>query len=251
MDDNGHDEGSQVQEVVWELVFCRCVRLSKARSYQFEWILDTHLHLHPQYHIGRVLREFGRRLSAQRNTAPGAVLGGVFTEMRGGYSWEQLCAAEIPGLDGLEIVPVDDGTISFSVSDATIYLFRGAQIVTREGIEVLALLPMGHVSEGDDLQSTIHSIVQLRGVPVLPWSPGKWWGKRGRLVREVLSHDPRVWVGDISLRWWGRWQPIAVRRLEDAPARVLYGSDPLPIAGGEVVAGELRARQNYSSRSSR
>lgn len=42
MDDNGHDEGSQVQEVMWELIFCGCVRLSKARSYQFEWILDTH-----------------------------------------------------------------------------------------------------------------------------------------------------------------------------------------------------------------
>lgn len=204
-----------------------------------EWILDTHLHLHPQFNSGEVLRVFGSRLAALRTRAPAAVLGGIFAEMEGGYSWEELRAGIVPGVTELGLVSVDDGAIAFYVNDVTIHLFRGKQVVTREGIEVLALLPTADVPSGGELRATIDTIVELRGVPVLPWSPGKWLGTRGRLVREVVARDPRVWVGDISLRWWGARWPLRLRGVADAAARVLYGSDPLPIAGGGEVAGGL------------
>lgn len=209
------------------------------RDERCAWILDTHLHLHPQFTLGEVLRACGTRLAGFRASAPAAVFGGIVAEMEGGYSWSQLSAGAVPGVENLRLVRVEEGALSFRVNEVTIYLFRGKQVVSREGVEVLALLPTADVPSGEELGATIDAIVALRGVPVLPWSPGKWWGKRGRLVREVVARDSRVWVGDISLRFWGARWPLRLRGASGEVARVLYGSDPLPVAGGGEVAGQL------------
>jgi hypothetical protein len=68
---------------------------------------------------------------------------------------------------------------------------------------------------------------------VLPWGVGKWLGERGRRVSALfadpdLETHPRFFAGDIAQRCWPWPRPDAFDR-----ARVLPGSDVLPVRGAE------------------
>ena len=213
--------------------------MAETRSQQdgVVWILDTHLHIHPMHDTALLLKNLGHRLKEMKRGREGVLIGGVLAEMPGGSAWDIVKNGDFSGAQELQIEVVDETALRYTVDSEEIYLFSGAQIVTSERIEVLAILAERPIQSGLSLRETIAAIEQARGIVVLPWSPGKWLGRRGTLVRGYLRERPNSWVGDIPMRWWGNWRTLRLRSF--GPLRVLSGSDPLPIPGDEKVVGVL------------
>jgi hypothetical protein len=205
------------------------------------WILDTHLHIHPVHDPARVLKNLGYRLKEIKRGRKGMLLGGVLADMPGRSAWDMLKKADFPGAEELQIAIIDETALRYTVDGEEIFLFSGAQVITSERIEVLAILAERPIQNGLFLRETVAAIEQAHGIVVLPWSPGKWLGRRGKLVREYLRERPNCWVGDIPMRWWGRWSLLRLRGAGALPLRILYGSDPLPIRDDERIAGMLCA----------
>lgn len=136
-----------------------------------------------------------------------------------------------------EIWDGDGGEIVLSHGSVTVV--RGVQYVSSERIEVLGLAVGRSLSDKLPVSEYIEIINQEDGIPCLPWSPGKWFGKRGRVIRELLArYSPReVTVGDIAIR--SRFGPPSLI-LRDAQRRgfsILAGSDPLPRLDDQALVG--------------
>jgi len=130
-------------------------------------------------------------------------------------------------------------------------VIAGRQIVTREGIEVLALAGDAGVLDGMPFGETLQRVRMSGALPVLPWGFGKWWGGRGRLVAGALARrgPDLLFLGDNAGRPELGGEPPLFRQARDCGVPVLPGSDPLPLswhagrAGsyGFVLEGELDA----------
>src|SRR5690606_24444018 len=122
-------------------------------------------------------------------------------------------------------------------------LIAGRQIVTREGLEGLAVRTDRRLDVGRPTDDTIRRIRAVGALPVLPCGVGTWLGRRGRLVKRVVGGGEgtatRPHLGDNSGRpvFWPR--PLPFRRAERRGLKVLPGSDPLPIASEAARVGRF------------
>jgi hypothetical protein len=118
-------------------------------------------------------------------------------------------------------------------------LIGGRQIVTREGLEVLAIGRRCPVPDGREIREVIAAIRADGATPVVPWGFGKWAFGRGRLVGELLEEEksPGLFLGDNG----GRAAALPPSRLfELAAARGIWtlpGSDPLPFGSQQERVG--------------
>ena len=120
-----------------------------------------------------------------------------------------------------------------------LHVLPGRQVVTRERLEVLALGTAASLPDGLDLAGALAAAREAGALAVLPWSPGKWLGGRGRLVAAALERCSRdeLLVADSALRPRGWPLPRLLRRARRRGISLIAGSDPLPAAGEEVHAG--------------
>jgi hypothetical protein len=129
------------------------------------------------------------------------------------------------------------------------FVIAGRQIVTHEGLEVLALGASASFRDGLDLASTVAAVRAADGLPVLPWGFGKWSGRRGQLLDRFLQADETgpIFLGDNGGRSAALGTPPQLKRAAEDGLIVLPGSDPLPLRGevdrvggyGFVVEGEI------------
>ena len=121
------------------------------------------------------------------------------------------------------------------------YLIAGRQIITSENLEVLALITDETFPDGSSLQDTLKMIRDAGGLPILPWGFGKWLGRRGKVLNNLLNSDDSspLFLGDNGGRpiFWRR--PSYFQIAEDKGLRVLPGSDPLPIASESTRPGSF------------
>ena len=112
----------------------------------------------------------------------------------------------------------------------SLYIIAGRQIVTAEDLEVLAVLTDGDFEDGQSLETTIESVIAAGGIPVIPWGFGKWLGRRGAILGNLLQANkfPVLFLGDNSGRpiFWPR--PPLFHQANGLGMRVLPGTDPLP-----------------------
>jgi hypothetical protein len=138
---------------------------------------------------------------------------------------------------------LDEDGRSFRIqhsSGASIAAIQGQQVITGEGLEVLAIGPTGFVTSGQSLAKTVDQIRGFNGLSILAWGVGKWIGRRGRLVTDfVLSERgaPDIMLADNGGRpaIWHFVRQFSVAR--EYGVRILAGSDPLPISGEERRIG--------------
>ena len=143
-------------------------------------------------------------------------------------------------MNGVKIIERFDQALLLEGADGTrIYVIAGRQIVTKERIEVLSLTFDVDIPDGQPLEEILDAVIKQGGIPVLSWAPGKWFSKRGKIIKQLIerSEPGRFLIGDTSLRptIWG--EPILMRKARLKGFKILAGSDPLPIAGEESVAG--------------
>ncbi len=114
----------------------------------------------------------------------------------------------------------------------SLLLIAGRQLVTRERLEVLALGTAARFDDGLPLSQAVDQVRAAGAVPVLPWGFGKWWGRRGAVLRAYLETVAAgaLFVGDNGSRPQFAPTPAPFRQAAARGVRMLPGTDPLPLA---------------------
>ncbi|MDP6490769.1 MAG: hypothetical protein QGH42_08170 [Kiritimatiellia bacterium] len=193
-------------------------------------VVDTHVHIYPEYDSERLLNDAAARL---QDLAPGATPAICLTERAGQHvyaDWAML--PTVPGTD-LPIERIEGrGGVALRVGTASgdLFVLPGRQIATAERLEVLILGRDLEVADGTPAADAICAGLDAGAIPVLTWAFGKWWFKRSRVVRSLVRHfiPERLWLGDTTMRPREWPSGRIMRRAVANGARVLAGSDPLP-----------------------
>jgi hypothetical protein len=119
------------------------------------------------------------------------------------------------------------------------WLLKGRQIVTRENLEVLAIASKQTIADGLPIETVIRQIEAKQELAVLAWGFGKWWFKRGKILKNLVEtyNSPYLLLGDNSGRptFWPVPQPF--KRARSMKISIINGSDPLPFKGEEAKVG--------------
>lgn len=135
-------------------------------------------------------------------------------------------------------------------------ILTGTQFKSTEGLEVLGLgisqqmlkdIFAVEKTEALPAHRLIQAINDREGVAVIPWSFGKWWLKRGQMLRELAGNGAIQSVGSIPFRVSSEPLKFLVQRQfagdgvdacsEDL--QELAGSDPLPLVGEGALVGSF------------
>ena len=203
---------------------------------------DTHVHLYPSYDLSLVFKS-----AAEFLPLPGVFEGVkpfriLFAADRAGFpSARQLLARKEMWRSGPMPQIEEDGdasVVNFPSGDRFV-VAPGRQIISAEKLEVLALASTTDVPEGTPASEIVESVLNNGGVPVLPWSPGKWWFERGKTVLELLERtDPQqLLLGDVFMRPSMWPTPSLLQKGLETGHKIIAGSDPLNGSGEEQFIG--------------
>lgn len=200
-------------------------------------LADTHVHLYPEFPLASVFAH------ALGNLAPGTDdRAAIFLAERAGeHGYRGLVAGEVALPDGWRVDEVAGGGAAWLVNDTQerLLVVPGRQFVSAERIEVLGLGRDLDEPDGAPAAGLLDAIRSAGGVPVLPWSPGKWLGARGRIVSALAAgaEPGTLLIGDIAMRPRFLPPPAPMRAAAARGLGLLAGTDPLPLPGDEAVIG--------------
>ncbi|MEI6970394.1 MAG: hypothetical protein WCL44_02670 [bacterium] len=222
-------------------------------------LVDAHVHLHPRFPTGEFLD------AAAENFASAAALAGAGASFTG-----VICLTESAQTNRFEALarngqPESDATAggwTFRSSpdgvmlqagcgrNRTLWIAAGRQVVSSDGLEVLALCTAAKFRDRElPLAELVGRVLDTGALAVVPWGTGKWWGRRGRIVSDLIACGPRrgLFLGDNS----GRPAFLAAHPHFDQATtrgiRILPGTDPLPFdrearrvgGNGIILNGDL------------
>ena len=203
-------------------------------------VADTHVHIYPCYDLqvfSDTLEHNLKKIGAGQTIRLGFLTErydcNFFDDVKKGN-------AELSSLCGnIKLGPDAASLIRDNGSGEKCILLPGRQVVTEERIEILALATMAKIPDGMLAVDTVTMILDNGGVPIVAWAPGKWFGERGNVVRNLLdSFNPaRLLIGDSSMRPTIWAEPFIMRDARKRGFRIIAGSDPLPFSGEESIAG--------------
>lgn len=119
-------------------------------------------------------------------------------------------------------------------------IFPGRQLITRDRLEICALacdlaLPDGCLST----RETVQHVLDKGGIAAVNWAPGKWFGKRGKIVSGLFEQftPSELLISDTTMRpaFWST--PYLIKRARRQGFKMICGSDPLPFKGEEKWIG--------------
>jgi len=216
-------------------------------------MVDGHVHFHHGFEASRFLESAHANLqdAARRMSSEVSLVGMLLlTEGKQESGFQRLIAQVEQQAGSRErstskwrIQDTEEpSSVCFTARDRfPIIVVAGRQIPTQKRLEVLAVGTRREFEEGRPIRVLIQEVSEAGALPVVPWGAGKWMGKRGRLVDELVksSELPPFFLGDSGNRprFWPR--PVQFRRAEEEGIRVLSGSDPLPFPGEEKRVGSF------------
>lgn len=200
-------------------------------------LLDTHLHLYPSYDLPLA---FNQLLDRSANMGEQVSRAACLAERHDCRYFERLRDGDIK-LNGFAVECPEENEIRLirSKDGLVLNLLPGRQVITRENIEILALACPEMIDDGQPALDIIFQLNQLNRIPVLTWSPGKWFGQRGALVKRLITelNKQDFLIGDTTLRPYGWPTPHLMKRAQKNGFSVVAGSDPLPFSGEESWLG--------------
>jgi hypothetical protein len=109
-------------------------------------------------------------------------------------------------------------------------IIAGRQIITREGLEVLALCCNETFTDGLAIEDTLSKVIDADALPVLPYGIGKWTGKRGDIINKLLTSPlaDKLFLGDNAGRLAIAGEPKQLTQARKQKIWTLPGTDPLP-----------------------
>lgn len=205
-------------------------------------LVDAHVHLHRCFAPAAFLDAAARNVAAAAaawglpGDTPGVLL---LAEQAGVDAFGALAGG--PPLEGWTLGPITEAVSLRATGPGRppLILVAGRQLVSAEGLEVLALGTRQAWPEGRPAAALIEAALQAGALVVLPWGFGKWWGRRGALARRLLAADPRLCAGDNGGRPAGVPRPRGLGLAARAGRLVLPGTDPLPLPAEVGKAGRF------------
>lgn len=211
-------------------------------------LIDPHVHLHPGMDAGEVLTaavghmDRAARALGLAARPPGLL---VLTEVAGLDRFAELDGTMGSSTGGWQIAPPGEEISRLARpadGGAPIAITSGRQIITAEGLEVHALGTRSLFPDGLPMAEVLQAVRADGALAVLPWGVGKWSGRRGRIIADLIAGaaDPRAFcLADSGVRPSFMGRPALLAEAERRGIRVLAGSDPLPLAGGARNAGRF------------
>lgn len=187
--------------------------------------IDAHVHLHRPASALDDLDQAWRNMAVLRRAGHLPVL--MLAEQSGcdvfAYLADHLSACAEPD------------ALWYEADGARMLIVAGRQIVSDEGLEILALACRGPIEDGRPASTIVAELSARDALVVLPWGAGKWLGERGRLLGRLLAQEQgrTLLLGDNGGRpaWWAA--PLL------GGTRTLSGSDPLPLRGSAGRIGSF------------
>jgi hypothetical protein len=217
--------------------------------------IDAHVHIHPAFHLSRFL-DAAHRNATRRNPAPAAdaalqiVL--LLAESRPTDVFSALRAVAEGGPAPTDLAPWTVQLTAEAVSlrlarpdGAALFLVAGRQVVSNDGLEAVALgLRDAPPDRQRPLAGLVASIRDAGATPVIPWGAGKWLGRRGALLRHVLTgaSASQLYLGDNGGRPWFWPTPAPFATAAAKRVWTFPGSDPLPFPDHAERAGSFGFR---------
>ena len=205
---------------------------------QYTALVDAHVHFHACFEIEQFLaaaRENFADAASEAGIEPGFSAYLLLTESADANWFAQLEERASHGWKVCDLwtahATSDERAVRLVHSSGmTLNIVAGRQIVTAERLEVLALGSAATLPDGYPLLETIQRVSELGAVPVIPWGFGKWLGRRGRKVHDVLStaRPGELCLGDNSGRLTGTRDPEQFVRARAKGIAILPGTDPFP-----------------------
>jgi hypothetical protein len=202
-------------------------------------LVDSHIHLHSCFDIDALLDAAAQNfLRAGRSRAgePSGPVGCLaLTEIARDHVYEAMVGGRRRTTDD------DAALVLRSLANAEIIVLAGSQIVTSERLEVLALATATRYPDGRSMRDTLAALAADAVPAVIPWGFGKWWGRRGRLLSELVgSSEPRsFFLGDNGGRPLATPRPKLFTEAERRGFRVLPGTDLFPYRSQQRKAGSF------------
>lgn len=206
-------------------------------------VADTHVHVYPCYDVERAFKRLVGNLGGAAGKGDTATA--FLTESQGFHFFRDVREnrLHIGGLKA-EHTTEKEAVVLLDRDEPVLYLFAGRQIVTSERIEILALGILGdEIPDGGSAADVLKVVLNSGGIPAVSWAPGKWIGRRGRAVRQLIERfgPSGLLLGDTSLRPTMCREPGLMRRAQAKGLKVVAGSDPLPVPGEETYMGVYRS----------
>jgi hypothetical protein len=218
-------------------------------------VVDAHVHIHPCYQPDELLSNAHKNLSAAQDgrvSSEGRALFLLMTECAGDDCFAALYA-HAHGGDGSQSLSLrqwraspthEEDSVLASSGARELFIVGGRQVACREGLEVLVLGTTRRLSDGLPIREVLAETAPW-GVPrVIPWGPGKWFFRRGRLLNELVEEfgSPTLFLGDEGGRpvFWG--YPQHFGRAARRGVRDLPGTDPLPFPHDVTKVGRMGFR---------
>jgi hypothetical protein len=206
-------------------------------------LADTHVHFHGCFTWGAFLAAAAANFARARRrlgltaASPGCLM---FTESAAARAFREF--DEGPAFFrslGWVVERGDEGSsrvLTHRGGDA-ILVIAGRQIVTAEHLEVLALGFVDEIADGRPIRDVVCAVRDRGAVAAIPWGFGKWWGRRGRLLRHVIETETLLYLSDNGGRAGVLPRSRTFAWAEQRGVPTLAGSDPLPLRSHEARAG--------------
>ncbi len=213
-------------------------------SYGSLVFVDTHVHIHDCFPLPAFFE------SARKNFAAVAHAQGVAERYEGvlmltetaNAKWferlvsfardEQTQGRELLGEWEVETTREPASVILSAGAGKRLIVVAGRQIVTAENLEVLALGTEQRFEDGQPIKTVLSLVSASGAIAVIPWGFGKWWGRRGAVMAEIMKaqHELGFCLGDNSGRAGFMPVPAQFKEAQAKGMPILPGSDPLPFA---------------------
>lgn len=203
--------------------------------------VDAHVHIHECFSVSKVLDSALKnfQVAAHNTSTDSSQYCGVLilTEI-GSNTWFQKLSKRSNDRQSLEgshwtfqKTHEPESLYAHHSSDQKILILAGHQVVTQENIEVLSIISNQFIDNGLTISETIQSIHAAKGIPVLPWGFGKWFGNRGKIIHKFIqsSQTNSLLLGDNSNRPSFWINPIYLKQAQTRAIKILPGTDPLPL----------------------
>lgn len=212
------------------------------------WILgDGHVHIHECYQVPRLFESALNNFHALQNDMPHQGKAECFlflTESSGAdwfSRWQTSTGKVQTAIEGFTITLTNDSNCLLLKKQGgdSLFIVAGRQIVTAESLEVLALGLDEPYPDGKPIRDVLQDLAGLNCLRVVPWGAGKWLGKRGEIIRDIISNweeDP-LFLGDNGNRPYFWPLPSIFSMARQNSIHNLPGSDPLPFADQEDQVG--------------
>ena len=191
--------------------------------------IDTHVHIYPEYDVSGLLDaslgNFKKYSDGERDSKLALALTERFDSNFFKSNKEN---SKKFGKWELSYSP-KTGLIHATNSNEEIFLLAGRQNISSEKLEILTLGSDDFRAEGLPAFEIIKGAQESGLVVILPWSFGKWTGKRLTTLRKLISDTSLDFcLGDPAHRFG--FNP---KVFKESPRIVLCGTDPLPLDGEE------------------